>query len=75
MFGIFVDVILAIRDRSDMRIYATNLFIYFWIKMYLNLSNFLTIQKLARHFVVTVFAGTLKPNIFGAPIKRDGVNA
>jgi hypothetical protein len=43
----------------------------FWIKLLLNLSNILTIQKRETQFSLVGFASTLKPNIFqGTHYKR-----
>lgn len=60
-------------SRSYKHIYVvTNLFVYFWIKLCLNLPNYLTIQKLDnRHFLVSCFVAALKPAPFyGTHYKR-----
>jgi hypothetical protein len=60
--------------RSHKHIYdVTNIIIIaiFWIKLLLNMPNFLTIQKCDRQFSVVDFAGLLKPNVFeGIHYKR-----
>jgi hypothetical protein len=65
---------MAYMIRSHKHIYdVTNLIIIaiFWIKLLLDMPNFLTIQKCDRQFLVVGFAGTLKPNVFeGTHLKR-----
>ena len=55
---------VALRSQVHMFDVTNILLILFWIKLVAKLLNFLTIQKLDRHFSVVSFVGMLKPNVF-----------
>ena len=59
-----VYMFLTIRSHVHMFDVTNILIIFFWVKLVLKLSKFLTIQKPAGRFSVVGFAGMLKPNIF-----------